>query len=102
MSENQLLKDDGREIRAWSTPRIYAARKMKPTQTMKRMIAETIIREADEVIEICQRMQRLQDAGQTQSTEYRWLRLDLAKAQGAIADAQAVETRAFPETVETR
>ncbi len=102
MNTDHELWKDGIEIRAWSTPRIYAARKMKPTQTMKRMIAETIIREADEVIAICERMQRLQDAGQTQSTEYRWLRLDLGKAQLAIDNAKAVERRAFPEAVETR
>ena len=98
---DDLLRN-GIEIRAWSTPRIYAARKMKPTQTMKRMIAETIVRECSEVIEICERMERLRNTGQTQTMEYRWLRLDLAKAQAAIDNAQAFEQRAFPEGAETR
>jgi hypothetical protein len=99
---NDELMKNGIEIRAWASPRIYSARKPKPSATMRAMIAQTIVRECDEVIAICERMERLRSEGRTQSTEYRWLRLDLGKAQLAIDNAKAVERRAFPEAVETR
>lgn len=98
---NEELMKNGIEIRAWSAPRVYAAQKRKPSPAMRRMVAETIIRECDEVIAICERMQRLRDAGRTHSMEFRLMQLDLAKAQLKIDDAKTVERRAFPEAVET-
>lgn len=102
MSENQLLRDDGREIRAWSTPRIYSPRKPAPGALMRRLLAESIAASCSDIIEICSRMETLRKSGQTRSLEYQRLRFDLLSSQHAVSDAQAVETRAFGVTHETR
>ena len=97
---DDLLRN-GTEIRAWST-RIYSPRKPAPGALMRRLVAESIAASCSDIIEICGRMERLKSAGQTRSLEYQRLRFDLAAAQHAVSDAQAVERRAFPEAVETR
>lgn len=100
-NHDDLLRN-GIEIRAWSTPRIYSPRKPAPGALMRRLLAESIAASCSDIVGICARMETLRKSGQTRSLEFQRLRLDLAKAQGAIADAQAVETRAFGVTHETR
>jgi hypothetical protein len=95
MSENQLLSDDGREIRAWRRPvPIYVRNKPLPSAHMLEMIRQSIIRECDETIYLTERMQAMQAAGLAKTNEYRWMELDLYRSQDRLSDAQRAETRA--------
>ena len=95
MSENQLLSDDGREIRAWRRPvPLYVRYRPLPSAHMLEMIRQSIIRECDETIVLTERMQAMQAAGLAKTNEFRWMQLDLFRSQDRLSDAQRAEARA--------
>jgi hypothetical protein len=70
---------------------------------MRSMLIESQLRELDEIIEQADLMKDLESRGLKNSTEYRWARLRLAKAEFRRESAQAMETRCFaPAGLETR
>jgi hypothetical protein len=66
-----------------------------PGEYMRGQLRKTVIRECTLQLELCERMKGLRDAGLSQTTEYRQLRLDLEWSRWRCDGAQAAEVRAF-------